>query len=76
MLRKESKEHELPQPFLAPDDLDHLRLQGGPVPPEVGFEVPSAIRLEELFLTTVLTPPFSSLEDLSTQLKFPDAAAA
>jgi hypothetical protein len=93
-----------PNLFLAPDDLDHLRLQGDPVTPEVGFpvvaraqgdhvgqsaltasrqrdnvlgfEVASAIHLEEHFLATVLIMPSSSLEDLSTHLGIPDGAAA
>ena len=59
MLREESREHELPQPFLTPGDLDHLRLQGGLFTLEVGLEVASAIRVEEPLLATVLTPPSS-----------------
>jgi hypothetical protein len=37
MLGTESKEHEPPQPFIKPEDLDHLHLQGDPVTPEVAL---------------------------------------
>jgi hypothetical protein len=98
LLKKESREHELNRPLLAPDDVKHLRLMGNPVPGAAGSlvvhgkgqscltltpiasrqrdnmvasEIADAISIKEPFLATVLTPPFSLLEDLSTNLAIP-----